>query len=306
MKDTHLKGLSSENPLDFLAALGVQFIATSLDSKYTMRWDGQVETYPVIFPEVDYSVISKQALAIAKKCLEGSALDPKVHTRLYLNAEEIRTYLGKSREDRMSSLLARCLVAEGSLASTGKRLGKAQTSALDFTAGGKEVLNLIRKILCEVTEAEIEKALLQTDSYSKGHASLSWDLMSDRVYAYRSDEPTASNNIARPGVEALAILGLGFHPCFGNNPSIMTQGCGKLDSGIRVYTWPIWHKAISLKVTSSLLAHASHATPYNSSRVNYYKSWGIRKVLQSQIRIRGQGHGSFGPPEVIWQYGRDS
>lgn len=306
MNGTHLKGLSGENPLGFLAALGVQCATNAAGISSEIHWKCGVNAYPVISPEMELCEISRGVLALAEKWLEGSALDSKVHPRLYLNAEEIRNYLKGSRQDAMSNSLAQSLVAEGSLASGGKRADKARTSVLDFTAGGKEVLKLMRDILSEVTEGQITESLIYAGGHSEGGKSLSWDLVSDRVYALRSDEPKAPNNLTRPGAEALAIVGLSLHPCFGSKQGILTQGCGRTDDGIRVYTWPLWDKPVPLRVTNSLLAQASHANPYDSRRVHWYRAWGVRKILQSQIRVRGQGHGSFGPPEVIWHYGRDS
>lgn len=306
MSGTHLTGLSGDNPLGFLAALGVHVAINAAEPGSTIRWNNGINIYPIVSPEVKLSTVVRDIHIIVQKWLSGSALDPNVHPRLYLNSQEIRRYLDRARQNVGDNSFAQCLVAEGSLASGGKRTGKARTSVLDFTAGGKELLNIMREILREVTEEQITSDLLHPGRYSEGGKSLSWDLVSDRVYALRSDEPKSQNNLTRPGAEALAILGLSLHPCFGGRQKIMTQGCGRIENGSRIYTWPLWDKPTSLKTTESLLAHASDVKPYDSERVFWYRSWGIRKVLQSQIRIRGQGHGSFGPPKVIWQYGRNS
>ena len=298
---TLLRGLPGDNPLGFLAALGVQVALADQDADPRLHWTDDPIPHPVLSPACGLDEVAQAVRAVAAAWLDGPALDESIHPGLKLKPEEIRAYLRRGRAAGSSGALAACLLAENSLDNS----RRAKPSDLYFTAGQQKYVSMARTILGEVTEEEIVGDMKGPWSYRSERESLMWDTVDDRLHALSHADPTKSQNpkLTNPGAEALAVLGLSRYPCFASPQGTLTQGCsGSWKRGW--FVWPLWTVPATGRAVRSLLAHVGVPVETRASRrrSEWYRSWGLSRVMQSQIRRSDQGgYGTFGPPRVVWQ-----
>ncbi len=298
---TLLGGLPGDNPLGFLAALGIQVALADQGADHNLHWTDGPIPHPVLSPARSFDEIGQAVRAVAEAWLEGTALAESIDLRLKLKPDEIRPYLKRGRDAGASGLLSACLLAENSLDNN----GKAKPSDLYFTAGQQKFVSMARTILSEVTQEEIVDDMTKPWSYHSDRESLMWDSVDDRLHALSAADPTKSQNpkLTNPGAEALAVIGLSRYPCFASPQGTLTQGCsGGWKRG--AFVWPLWLVPASRRAVRSLLAHvgADVETKAARRRAEWYRSWGLSRVLESQIRRSDQGgYGTFGPPRVVWQ-----
>ena len=303
MDGTDLPGLEGTNPLGFLAALGVQTAFAGEDEQPCLRWSEDVTPHAVVSHGYSVERIVEQALAVAARWKDSPALNPvrpdgaqmPKGDELKLSPDDITAYLRRRGPVEAGGDLAAALLAEDSL----DNQGVAKPSDLYFTAGQMKFLGMARTILSEVGREEMVEGLVGPWNYASHRPSLGWDVVDDRVYALRANNPAPDKKLTNPGAETLAILGLSRHPVFAGRERTLTQGCtGTWKSGY--YSWPLWRKAATPNAVKSLLAHAYDGAA--ESRQGWYRSWGVFTILRSPIRRSLQGgYGTFGPPEVTWQ-----
>lgn len=298
---TLLRGLPGDNPLGFLAAVGAQVALAERRADHRLHWTDDPIPHPVLSPACGSDEVARAARAVAKAWLEGPALDESIDRGLKLKPDETREYLRRGRDARASGPLAACLLAENSLDNN----GRAKPSDLYFTAGQQRFVSMARTILSEVTEEEIVDDTTRPWSYHSKRESLMWDSVDDRLHALSAADPTKSQNpkLTNPGAEALAVIGLSMFPCFASPEGTMTQGCsGSWKRGS--FVWPLWTVPATGRAVRSLLAQVGMPAETRDARrrSEWYRSWGLSRVMQSQIRRSDQGgYGTFGPPQVVWQ-----
>ncbi len=302
-----LRGLPGDNPMGLLAALGVQAAMAERGDDCELHWTDEPIPHAVVSPRRDLAEIAAAVRMLAETWLmgweqdgvRGGALDQTVDLSLKLKPPEIREYLSRARASGAVGVLAPCLLAEGSL-DNGR---KAKPSDLYFTAGQQKFIPTVRKILGEATEEEIVDDMTSPWSYHSKRASLMWDSVDDRRHAYSAADPTSSQNPKRtnPGAEALAVLGLSRYPCFAAPNRTLTQGCsGTWKRGN--FVWPLWTVPATAAAVRSLLAQVAAPSGEHVRRGEWYRAWGISRIMQSQIWRSSQGgYGTFGPPRVVWQ-----
>ena len=302
MTDTNgivLRGLPGDNPMGFLAALGVQAALAERDDHHRLHWSDEPIPRAVVSPKRDLAEIAEAVKAVAAAWLEGPALDEAVDPTLKLKREDIPGYLSRGRAAGAIGVLASCLLAEGSLDNS----RKAKPSDLYFTAGQQKFVPTARTLLREVTDDEIVGDMSAPWRYRSKRASLMWDSVDDRRHAYSAADPTSSQNPKRtnPGAEALALIGLSRYPCFASPKGTLTQGCsGSWKRGD--FVWPLWTVPATGAAVQSLLAQVAAPGGGDARRADWYGAWGVSRVLQSQIWRSSQGgYGTFGPPRVVWQ-----
>ncbi len=300
---TLLSGLPGDNPLGFMAALGVQVALANQNVDHQMYWTDEPIPHPVLSPAQNLDEISRSVLDVTATWLDGPALSKSIDPGLKLKSDGpdgIREYLRRGRDASSSGSLSACLLAENRLDNS----GKAKPSDLYFTAGQQRFVSMARTILGEVTEEEIVNDISNPWSYQSGRASLMWDTVDDRDYALSAANPTDSSRnpkFSNPGAEALAIIGLSRYPCFASPQRTLTQGCsGSWKRG--AFVWPLWSTPATAQAVRSLLAQVARPEGSERRRADWYRSWGISRVMQSQIRRSAQGgYGTFGPPLIVWQ-----
>ncbi|WP_419865399.1 hypothetical protein [Candidatus Poriferisodalis sp.] len=302
MAELELPGLSGNNPLGFLAALGVQVAFAGTPFQPLVRWSDGVVPVPRVTADLDHDGIVARVLEVATQWRAEPALCPVPEaTDVKFPAAGIRTYLSEARHHR-SGALAASLVAEGSLdAVTGK---KAKPTDFHFTAGQMKFLAMARKILASTTSDDLIEALVGPWQYTSKLPSLRWDIADDRAYALSAFDPTDNTNnpkLTVPGAECLAILGLSMFPVFPGHRKTATTGCrGTWRDGS--FSWPLWNRPATLNVARTLVAHANAGCLGNGSLERALPSLGVFRILESSIRRndRAMGLANFGPPEVVW------
>ena len=296
---TLLPGLPGDNPLGFLAALGVQVALADQAADHLLHWTDDPIPHPILSPACGMDEIARAALDVAAAWLDGPALDESIDPGLKLKPGDIREYLRRGRAAPSSGSLAACLLAENSLDNN----GRAKPSDLYFTAGNQKFVTMARTILGKVNEEEIVDDVTRPWGYHGKRESLMWDSVDDRLHALSTADPTSSQNpkLTNPGAEALAIIGLSRYPCFSAPQGTLTQGCsGSWKRGF--FVWPLWTAPATARAVRSLLAQVAAPEDSERRRADWYRSWGIDRVMQSQIRRSSQGgYGTFGPPRVVWQ-----
>ncbi len=313
MNGTCLAGLEGTNPLGFLAALGVQVAFAGEDEQPRLWWSDDITPRAVTDEEFAVERIVDQVLHVVARWEKGPAANPRrpdgsampKGDDLKLGPSDIRDYIRSCLPDYVdhgdtSGALASALVAEGSL----DNQGVAKPSDFYFTAGQQKFLDMTRRILHGATREDILVGLTGPWNYQNELPSLGWDVVDDRVYALRANDPAPKSGPdpkrTNSGPEALAVLGLSLQPVFAGRERTLTQGCsGSWKAGH--YSWPLWCRPASLHAVRSLLAHA-YDHPTASDRHIWFRAWGVDRVLRSPIRRSGSGgYGTFGPPEVVWQ-----
>ena len=296
---TLLPGLPGDNPQGFLAALGAQAALAERAAHHHLYWTDDPIPHPVLSPARAMDEIAQAALDVAAAWLDGPALDESIDPGLKLKPGDIREYLRRGRAAPSSATLAACLLAENSMDNN----GRAKPSDLYFTAGNQKFVAMARTILGKVNEEEIVDDVTRPWRYHSKRESLMWDSVDDRLHALSAADPTSSQNpkLTNPGAEALAIIGLSHYPCFAAPQGTLTQGCsGSWKQGF--FVWPLWSTPATARAVRSLLAQVAAPEDSERRRADWYRSWGISRVMQSQIRRSPQGgYGTFGPPRVVWQ-----
>ncbi len=297
--ETHLPGLEGTNPLGFLAALGVQVIFEKESEQPRLWWSDDIVPHAIVDGNFTVERITDQALKLFPLWAKSPALSPGFGGKAkddakFSTPEEIKKYLKTSQSCQYASSFATALLAEDSLANK----GNAKPTDFYFTAGGMQFLKIARELLEKCSSENIQSGLQGPWEYESTLPSMMWDVTDDRQYALSAADPSKNKKQINPGPEALAIFGLSTLPVFKGADITLTTGCsGKWKRAN--YTWPIWKYPASSDAVKALLAHVTHAL---EKRSQWYKSWGILKILQSRIFRSDQGgYGTFSPPQVIWQ-----
>ena len=304
---TDLTGLDGTNPLGFLASLGVQTVFAGEETQPRLWWSDDITPHAVVDRDFGVERIADQALATAAVWNDSAAANPErgdgtsipKGDELKLAPDDIREYLSRSGVSGTAHDLAASLVAEGSLDNN----GIAKPSDLYFAAGNQKLLDMVRSILGAVTREELVTGLIGPWGYASSLPSLGWDVVDDRIYALRAENPQGDKKLTNPGPEALAILGLSRHPVFAGSDRTLTQGCsGSWKAGF--YSWPLWDRPATPNAVKSILAHGYDPS---ADRIRWFRSWGVVTILRSRIRRSSQGgYGTFGPPEIAWRETRPS
>ena len=295
MPETKLTGLEGNNPLGFLAALGVQELFRHSNDPPCLWWTDDSLSCAVVDAEID--TIIEQASNVLPKWSTHRSLNPaiaKADSSAKFLPADIRRYLAETRDSQPGSALATALVAEGSLDNN----GVAKPSDLYFTAGKLLFVKIARAILMAADDASI-KATLLGPWKSQKVSSLGWDPSAYIPYSLTAIKPGTGPKSAHAGVEALALLGMARHPVFRGTSRTLTQGCsGTWQNSL--YTWPLWNHPSGYGAVRSLLDHARSGSPQDN-RSKWYRAWSVFRLLQSHVpRTKGQGGGFFGPPRIIW------
>ena len=305
-----LDGLEGTNPLGYLAALGVQVAFAREEKQPDLWWTDDVTPRAVVGADFGIDRIAERALQVFREWLHSRAMNPTRNDgtsmpkadSLKLSRDDLREYLCQHRIHAESEpQFPPAVVAEGSV----DRSGVAKPSDLYFAAGQVVFLREARKILGKVTEEDVVAALRGPWAYYSELPSMGWDIVDDRVYALRPDDPSKDKKQTNPGAEALAILGMSLYPVFADRKSgrdrTLTQGCsGEWKRGF--FSWPLWTRPMSLNSVRSVLAQiGTDAATGEQARANWLRSCSVRQVLTSTIQRSSRGgSGSFGPPRVTW------
>lgn len=302
MNNLLLGGLSADNPLGYLAALGVLRTATlaAPENRFEMNW-GIVNGHwrPRLFSstEIDRATL----IDLLDKQLQASAdlAAFRLGDDLTINIEDFREALVRSQasaapEDRHDTDF---LAAFGSDAIETRSNGKptGQIADTDFRtmsgAGNQHFLSTIRTFIEDVQSNHLGRAVFEAWVYDdplKNH-SMRWDPIDDNRYALRwnnpSGDPKRSKSGSVWGGNRLAIEALPLFPTQPGQRELRTTGFFKRNR-ITALSWPVWSPPIGLSEVRSLLAHPllQQEQPDRSE----LSALGVAEVFRSQRITQGK------------------
>lgn len=315
---SHLTGLEGTNPLGYFAALGVQVVFSDDPALPRLWWSDDITPHAIVDGGFDADRIADRAMKVFADWGEAGAMNParedgtamEKGDSLKLSPDDLREYLRQHRLRRAAGLFPSSAVAEGSIDNS----GQAKPSDLYFTAGQQKFLREARKILSGVTREDVVGGLAGPWTYRSKLPSMGWDVVDDRIYALRADDPS-KEKLTNPGPEALAILGMSLYPVFAGHGRTLTQGCyGSWARGY--FSWPLWGLPMSLSSVRTVLAQVGRRrhrrggqtdergrVPQHADQddMEWLRALSVRQILTSGIRRSSQGgYGTFGPPEIAW------
>lgn len=296
-----LKGLQGNNPFDFLAALGIQVAFEHSVEQPRLWWsEGSIPT-ALVSSGFESDRIAEQARNALRNWLQGTGLDPKDDdgawlkggTSLKFSDGDARSYLAHALLDKFAGRFCMALIAEGSMDNN----GQSKPTDLYFTAGQQKFLSIVKEVAEKVTQVEIMDDLEGQSPQKTNRSTLMLDVADDAVYAHSASNPSGATKHLKPGIEALAILGLSRIPVYGSKNRTLTQGCtGSWKRS--AFEWPIWEQPATMSMVNSILAST---TPFDPARSPTLDGWSMRRIYRSAISRSAQGgYGTFRPAEVVW------
>lgn len=298
MPEITLDGLDGTNPLAFLAALGVLAAVADNSPDAKLGWRHQGSWRPVLISRCS-EIVALAALLDADRqsCLADPALAleydgkrdlkprPEHFRAFLLELSESTTATSRRSADWASSF--------GTDVATDNN-GNTKPTALHFTAGQQQFLQMVAELADKVTKNDLVEAIDGPWKYERPLPVMGWDATSSRDYALRASDPSTDKKLGVPGADWLAIRGLTFFPTAPRAVRILTTGCvgGWKDGQFR---WPLWTVPLSVPVVRSVLCQnwPEKVRPERIAR-------GIGAVFSSGIKRSDQGgYGSFEPSNVI-------
>lgn len=301
-----LDGLAGDNPLGFLAALGVLEVAHRHDPSIRLSWQGAIVPRAVLHGTHQDQVV-RWVLADAEEMLESVVLawppddplpDVKVDgTLLHQWALEVAGQDGWI-VDQWCGLLAE---------NAFDRAGISKPTHLHFTAGQQRFLAMVRELGAALDEAAIVEAISGPWMYASTLPSLGWDAGSERVYALRGTNPATEARLGVPAADWLGFRGLSAYPTSAVSGRLVTTACDAPWKA-SAFRWPVWSGALTRDVARSLVSRRDVVGHRNGQETTLPPSvnamWarqGLTHVYEARIQRTDQGgYGSFAPPTVLW------
>jgi hypothetical protein len=310
VKELELTGLDGQNPLGFLAALGLLRV---LDEQLAERRgaapprlafaeEGRVavlrsalsieEVYELVLKDAA-SRCGAAALALAYDD-QGELVEPEDEDAiadLKPSPEAATAYLKSLlTKERRSQDLGAAFFSE-----LGKdNNGNTKPTALHFTAGQQKFLEMVAELRRSLQRAHLEEALLGPWRGLDALPSLSWDSSVARLYALRAVNPSSEKRGSVAGANWLAVIGLSYYPVNLRGGRLVTTGVvgGWKDSAL---SWPVWSPpSTRLEVASLLRGEVGQLSRKER------EAMGITQVFRSAITRSDQGgYGAFSPAEVV-------
>lgn len=292
-----LTGMDGSDPLAFLAALGALRVVAARSPHATLRWELQGRWTPILEglgTVVPSSAIWEQVTAWRQAPPPAIAFargaDRKVQD-LKHPPEQYRIWMREALDsgDHEWALFAASyatgIVVDGS--------GQTKPTSLHFTAGQQRFMDVVLSLLADLTEEDIDEALVGPWRGRDDAKSLRWRAGGDRARALLSFNPSKHSGKAIPGANWLAFQALPLFPVVPVDGRVCTpcfSGRGKAES----FTWPLWNVALGLEEVATLLAHDASRT---SARERSHR--GIAAVLRASVVRSSQGYGNFAPSEPV-------
>ncbi|MFO0634763.1 MAG: hypothetical protein U0168_18115 [Nannocystaceae bacterium] len=306
-----LTGLDAQNPLGFLAALGLLRIVDeharrnalarpSLafvdDGVLHARIGSALESVDALIEVVLSDALARGDDALLQLCYDdhGAALPAGATGKRDLkpSPETARALLDRVADGpRLTSDLAAAFFSE----LVQDNNGNTKPTALHFTAGQQQFLDMVDALRRGVVAEDLHEALLGPWRGESTLPSLSWDATMARQYALRAGNPSKEKRGSVAGANYLAVFGLSYLPVTVQRGKLVTTCVvgGWKDS---IFTWPTWSRAATSNAAASLLRMDLRRL---SSRER--AALGISHVFAARITRSDQGgYGGFSPAEVVF------
>jgi hypothetical protein len=295
--DLLLRGLDGSNPLAFFATLGVLQAVSERCAAASLAWVFGDAWRPVLAGShacidelVEYldgdrhSCIDEAALALEYDGKRDLKPCPR-RFQEWLRELAVAATPGHRRSVDWASAFATDIAVDNN--------GNIKPTALHFTAGQQQFLQMAGELVRKVTAEDLREALEGPWRYQRELPVMGWDATASRDYALRASNPSTDKKCGVPGADWLALRGLVMLPTVPQGGRVSTTGCsgGWKDGRFR---WPLWTASLSAPVVRSLLRQ----DVVTMSRENR-AARGIAMVWESGIKRSDQGgYGSFEPAAV--------
>ncbi len=301
-----LSGLCADNPLGYLAALGLLRTVTlaAEEERFEMGWELVKGHWQ---PRLWCSTVFERSSIIElldRQLKESKHLEAfGLGKNLTINIADFRnalvySQLSASAKDRRN---ADFLAAFGSeiIESQLNRKPTGQIADTDFRtmsgAGHQHFLETINRFINDTQPCHLEKSVFEPWIYSDPlkNYSMRWDPIDDNRYALRWDNPskdsTRSTSGSVWGGNRLAIEALPLFPTQPRQNKLETTGFSKHNGAVEL-TWPVWSFPIDLSVIRSLLSLPQ--LQYQQPNRELLFHLGIVEVFRSQ-RIAKEKYRNF-------------
>lgn len=310
MREHLLAGLDGQNPLGFLAAVGLLRVLDDDAQRRgvalpTLAYPDAGDASPMVRTDLDLDAIVALVLEDARQQGENPALQ-------FAYGEDGR----RARPGDASAIrdlkplppIARELLIE--CASQPRRVaglaaaffselvqdrtkGNTKPTAFHFTAGQQSFLTMVDDLRTGIEDSDVREALIGPWRNASTLPSLTWDSSVSRYYALRASNPSGEKRGGVPAANWLGIVALEAFPVVPVNDALETTAIqGKWKTS--VLRWPTWIPYATFRGVSSLLR--VDARRWSAPE---RKAVGISQVYSARIQRSDQGgYGSFLPSDV--------
>jgi hypothetical protein len=304
-----LTGLDAQNPLAFLAALGLlrvldeHAVREGLPRPRLGFAEGGQQTP---FVEDAHDVDACIAILLADAVRRGD--DPLLQLCYDDTGRSVAPSTGGTRDLKPAPAGARELldrVASGPRTTADLAAaffselvqdnnGNTKPTAFHFTAGQQQFLEMVEALRTGITEADLREALFGPWIGASTLPSLTWDATVARLYALRAGNPSKEKRGSVPAANWLGVLGLAYFPVTVERNRLVTTCVtgGWKDSS---FTWPVWTPPATSPTIAALLR-----MNVSQLRSDARDALGVSQVFSARILRSDQGgYGSFTPAEVV-------
>lgn len=305
MAEIVLTGLDGSNPLGFLAALGVLNVLTDRGGAPKLAWRSG-DWRPIV---TDVAVDRGELLARLTEDVATWREDPCLELKYGKRGKQAkRAWDLKPPPGEFRSYLDRLVAASqprrrravdfaAAFATETARdnNGNTKPTALHFTAGQQQFLEMVAGLRDAVTQDDLEEAVFGPWRYERALPVLGWDCSAARVYALRADDPSKAEKRGVPGADWLAFRALSFIRVAPIRTQVATTGCsGGWKTG--TFCWPLWEVGLTRDSAHVVVQMANLPGLPESDR----RARGICAVFACGIRRSGHGGGgSFAPAAAV-------
>jgi hypothetical protein len=306
MSEIVLTGLDGSNPLGFLAALGVLNVLADRGGEPRLAWRSG-DWRPVV---TDATVVDREDLLArltddvatwhGDPCLElkysKGGKQAKQAWDLKPPPGEFRSYLERLVATSEPQRRRAVDFAAAFATETGRdNNGNTKPTALHFTAGQQQFLEMVAQLREAITRDDLEEAVFGPWRYERALPILGWDCSSARLYALRADDPSKAEKRGVPGADWLAFRALSFIRVAPIGTQIATTGCsGGWKTG--TFCWPLWEVGLTRNSVHVIVQMADLPEQPDDHR----RARGICAVFACGIRRSDQGgYGSFAPAVAV-------
>jgi hypothetical protein len=293
-----LTGLDGANPLALFAALGVLDAATARDPQARLAWRHTGVWQPLLSSSCDdYEALLAWLDSDRRAHLDEPAFSLEYDGKRDLKPppDVFRSFVASLLAD--ATPMKRRSLDWVSAFATGVGVdnnGNTKPTALHFTAGQQQFLQMVRALNESVTIDDLREALLGPWQYARPLPVMGWDATASRDYALRANDPSTDKKMGVPGADWLAIRGLVFFPTAPEGQRVVTTGCaGGWKTGS--FQWSLWTVPLTAPVIRSWLAQDVSEIAEGKRLAR-----GVAVAFRSGIKRSDQGgYGSFEPATVI-------
>lgn len=311
MTSLMLTGLDAQNPLAFLAALGLLRILDDHAVRHAIERprlsfiDEGRQT-----PKLWTALSMKEVAGIVLEDATTQAMNPALRIAYDENGNEVSPEAsGATRDLKPPPKLARVILDRGALADrrTADLLagffsdlvqdvskGRTKPTAFHFTAGQQVFLKMVDALRRGIAAGDVNEALSGPWLNRSKLPSLSWDASITRLYALRAGDPSIEKRGSIAAANWLGVNALSFFPVNVLGTKLVTA---RVEGGWKgsSFTWPVWEARLSVPTIAALLR--VDPRPWRSEE---RAAQGITGVFSSRIlRAEQGGNGSFCPAEVV-------